>query len=380
MLFPTAAPGNASWLLGRPGRTIKTALFLAQAFPGSPIRLPRWVPPRPHRESITFSAGGSAWNGHIYGARRRGRQAGVVVFLGTNRAGLDDPRAVRMAEGLARAGFIALMCSSTALVEGELELRDIDMLVAAHRYLASRADVDPRRNGFLGVCIGAAFALLAAARLEIAERVAFLVLLVPYYSARDLIRALASGSTYSEQDLRSWPVPWDKYPDTRRHFERLLLSALDDEAEREQVRHLVQAFQPEPAGLSPAASAVYQLLTGCPFEESVELLERLPVRFLENLDRASPRAQLDGLRAETLVIHSAGDRMVPVEEARRLVAALRQHVPTTYSEPTIFDHVDLTRATNLRILVRELLEIATATQVLLRHGGCTISATGVERA
>ena len=96
------------------------------------------------------------------------------------------------------------------------------------------------------------------------------------------------------------------------------------------------------------------LLSGAPFEGSAELVDQLPPRFLARLDQVSPRGQLDGLWAETLVIHSANDELIPVEESRRLVDALRARVPTTYSELRMFEHIDVAGASGVLTIARDV--------------------------
>ena len=92
-------------------------------------------------------------------------------------------------------------------------------------------------------------------------------------------------------------------------------------------------------------------------------------RFLARIDGVSPRGQLDGLRAEVLVIHSASDELVPVEESRRLVEALRTRVSTTYSELTMFEHTHVASATRIGTIAREFARLAVDLQVLLRYAG-----------
>jgi fermentation-respiration switch protein FrsA (DUF1100 family) len=352
-----------------PRDLVRSTLFLAEVLAVIPLRPLAWLTRPPAREQFTFDGPRGACEGRLYQPSGGRRRAGVVLFLGAGQAGPDDPRVDRLADGLARSGFVTLMCWSTAMQEGLLQPDDLDMLVAAFEYLVARPEVDPARVGFISFCVGAAYTLVAAAEPSIAERVAFLTVFGPYYSGRDQIRAMGTDRAFSEAGSRPWPVPWQKHADTRYQYERMLFDALENEAEHERVADAFTRSAPEPAGLSPAASAAYQLLTGAPFEGSERLIDQLPPRFLARADRVSPRGQLEGLRAETLVIHSTSDELIPVEESRRLVEALRTRVPTTHCELSMFEHTDVAGATRVWTIAREFARLASDLRVLLRYAG-----------
>lgn len=334
-----------------------------------PLRPLAWLTRPPDLQQIAFEGPGGACVGRLYRPAGSGRRSGVVLFLGAGQAGPDDPRVDRLADGLARSGFVTLMCWSTAMQNGLLNTDDLETLVAAFDYLAARPDVDPARVGFISFCVGAAYTLVAAAEPSIAECVAFVTVFGPYYSGCDQIRAMGTNRAFSDEGSRPWHVPWQKHADTRYQYERMLLDLLENDVERERVEEAFRRSAPEPEGLSPTASAVYRLLMGAPFEGSESLIQQLPPHFLARADRVSPRGQLDGLRAETLVIHSTGDELIPVEESRRLVAALRTRVPTTYSELSMFEHTDVSAATRIGTIIREFARLAVDLQVLLRYAG-----------
>ena len=370
--YPSGSHIAAATSARRPaslGDVVRATLFLAEVLPAVPLHPLAWLTRQPVRQPVTFPGPGGGGVGDLYRPAGGGRRPGVVLFLGAGLHGSRDPRAVRLAEGLARSGFATLMCWSTAMRDGGVQPEDLDMLVAAFEHLAVQPDVDPARTGFVGFCLGAAYTLVAAARPAIAERVAFVAVFAPYNSGRDQVRAMGTGRAFSERGSRPWQIPWQKHPDTRYQFERMLLGALEDETEREQVAAAVAERAAEPAGLSSAASAVYRLLSGALFEGSEALIQQLPARFLNRLDRVSPRGQLGGLRAETLVIHSANDELVPVEESRRLVETLGRRVPTTYSELGMFEHIDVAGATGILSLAREFTRLAGDLRVLLRYAG-----------
>ena len=344
-------------------------MFLTEVLALLPIRPLSLVTRRPEQQQVSFEGPHGAYVGRLFKPAGGGQRGGVVFFLGAALTGPDDPRVERLAASLARSGFVTLMCWSTAMIEGRIEPADLDMLYAAFEHLASRPDVDTGRIGFVSFCVGSAYTLVVSARPELAERVAFVAAFGPYYAGRDMMRAMATERAFSGESSRPWAVAWHKHPDSRGQYERVLLDALEDETERTRVAEAFEQSAPEPAGLSPAASAAFKLLTVAPFDGSDLLIEQLPPGLLARMDRVSPRGQLDGLRAEILVIHSTTDELIPVEESRRLVEALRERVPTTYCELTMFEHTHVAATTRVWTIAREVARLAVDAQVLLRYAG-----------
>ena len=69
------------------------------------------------------------------------------------------------------------------------------------------------------------------------------------------------------------------------------------------------------------------------------------------------------------MIHSTSDELIPVEESRRLVEALRTRVPTTHCELSMFEHTDVAGATRVWTIAREFARLASDLRVLLRYAG-----------
>src|SRR5687767_14470880 len=98
------------------------------------------------------------------------RPAGAMLMvLGVNNVGRNHPVVARVAEALARTGVVVLVPDSAVLLEGHLEVGEIDGVVRAFQLLAARPEVDPERVGIIGFSVGGSLALLAAADERIAE-------------------------------------------------------------------------------------------------------------------------------------------------------------------------------------------------------------------
>jgi pimeloyl-ACP methyl ester carboxylesterase len=368
--FATNAYSAVLRLLPAPGRPwLKAALAVPQIVPGIGRPL-EWLTPCPARERVSFDLNGEAISADLYlpAITRRDKLPAVVMTLGANDLGGRDPRAISMAEGLARCGFLTLVVigapalapeadSPLGLVEAPL------VAAAAFDYVATRTDVDPRRIGLVGVCLGGSACLLTAARDDHARRVAFVFVIGPYLSLRSLLRAMVSGTTLSADGV---PRAWSARPWVLGRAREWLLSLLEPD-ERACVRSALDSADYAPASLSPRAQTIFHLANGVASEEADHLIDSLGDAFVAELEAASPAGQLTGLRAETYVMHGVADGVVPIDESRRLVRQLRGQVPIHYAEFELFEHADATRRLGADIFARELWRLVQHIRLLLRY-------------
>ena len=291
---------------------VHTAAFAAQVLP-SPVRIQGSLSAAPARLVTTYAApDGNSVAADIYVIPDGRRRAGVVVFLGANAAGADDPDVINLGQALARAGFAVMYHWSAALgTHGNIDPTEIDGLVAAYQHLQGQDFVDAERVGLAGFSVGASLALVAAADERIAHQVAFVNAFGGYNDAGDLLVQIAAGRTLDGE-------PWTVDPLTRRVFENEVAESGTD----------VDAIRRGDVSLD-AAQRWYAAT---------------PPAFRQQVRAVSPAAHLDGLHSETaiLLMHDRGDLLIPVGESRRLNAGLRQFAdgPTVkYTETDIFRHV-----------------------------------------
>ena len=131
----------------------------------------------------------------VYRPDDKRRHAAVVLFLGANAAGRDDEDVVNLGNALARAGYVVMFhWSPTMALRANIEPAETGNLVWAFQYLSEREYVDLDRVGLGGFCVGASFALVAAADPGIRDDVHFVNAFGPYYDARTLLLQAASRS------------------------------------------------------------------------------------------------------------------------------------------------------------------------------------------
>lgn len=325
---------GAGW--SHPGRTaVKTALFVLQIMPQVPVHPQEWLTPEPRVREVRFPTSDGAGVADLYEPSRPGKKGAVVLFLGVNPAGRDDPRVVNLGKALARAGIVTLIPWSESMTQKRIEPAEVDTLVGAFQYLSRLSSVDARRVGMGGFCVGASFALMAAADPRIREQVAFVNALSVYYDARDVVVQVASRTRFWDGTTE----PWEPDSLTREVFEGHLLASLS-QTEREGVRQALAGDRLAREALSPSARAVLALLEGPSLAEARSLLPQLPPQALSFLERISPSQYVDGLRARVLIMQDREDALVPSPEAKRLAQALQGKVPVRYTQFSLFRHVD----------------------------------------
>jgi dienelactone hydrolase len=303
------------------------------------------------------------------------RPAGAMLLVfGVNNLGRNHPAIVRVADGLARTGVAVLVPDSRTLLEGRLEVGEIDGVVRAFELLAARPEVDRERLGIVGFSVGGSLALLAAAD----ERIARQVRWVNAFGAfADAGTYLASVSAHAYRDTDGSAVEWQPTPLALEVYVNFLLAHVTDAADREALdRTFADPIRagdrpaPDPALrrrlTTDAGRGVHDLLTARSLETAERAIAELPVASLRFIDAISPARHLGGLRADVYLMHETEDHHVPFVESRALASAyeeaglLRRH-----TEFRLFDHVqpddlDLAAATpelwKLLLHVRTLME------------------------
>ena len=326
----------AALALFRPITTaIHTAAFAAQVLP-SPVKPQPWLASEPERVAADFVLDdGSTGTGDIYVIPDGKRRAGVVVFLGANAAGADDPDVVNLGVALARAGFAVMYYWSPTMGErAQVDAGEIANVVAAFDHLRRQDFVDPDRVGLAGFSVGASFALVAAADPRIADGIAFVNAFGGYYDTTDLLVQISAGRATGN----GGDVPWEVDRLTRQVYDNMLTP----------LAHL------------PAAQS---LLDGTgSVAEARELYSDLPEAFRDEVDSISPSRHIDLWSANTVmrVMHDQGDPLIPVGESRRMVRALQQQRPDVtayYTETDIFRHVRPDAETDWRSMMRGAFQL-----------------------
>jgi len=329
-----------STLTGDIRAAFRTAVFFLKVFP-IPSRPVDWITTAPAVERVRYPTSRGVMDGDLYRPSRNGRHPGVVVCLGVVPFDVDHPQIPRLGAALARAGFATLMYWSPAMRDLRLVPDDVDDIAMAYDWLIGQDVVDPSRTGLLGVCVGGSYALMAAARDAIRDRVAFVAALAPYASMRTFVRDIASASRPTAFGREPWPVD----PLTRKVYVRSVTDMLaGEEAELLRRAFLDGNGDADADQLSTDGRRVYELLRASDVRDVDAALKDLPQRMRERLDAMSPLRYLHDVRSPLIVIgHDQDDLVIPIDESRRLRDALIGRGGVGYTEFAMFEHADPTK-------------------------------------
>ena len=332
---------------------LSTSLFVFQVLDLS-INPQPWLTGDPVREEVTVPLPNGVGEADIYRVDDGQRRAAVLLFLGANAAGRDDPDVINLGNALARAGFVTMFhWSPTMALQHNIDPVELENLVWSFQYLAGLDFVDPDRVGLGGFCVGASFALVASADPRIRDDVQFVNAFGPYYDAEDLLLQVFTRSKM-DGGVR---VPWEPDKLTFKVVANELIETVEDSGEAEILTRVYFDGQPAAAGelegLSERGRTVHRLLRGADLGNAESLYRSLPQEFRQSIGSISPSNHLDGIKARLMIMHDRDDRLVPADESRRLAAAFAGRGEIRHTEVLGFEHVRPTSGGGVWELLRE---------------------------
>jgi pimeloyl-ACP methyl ester carboxylesterase len=256
----------------------------------------------------------------------------ALVFLnGVTARGRHHPEVERLADALARVGFLVLVPDPPGLASGEITDRTLTATVAVVRAAADGRDAAGRRVGLVGVSVGASLGLLAAEQPSLANRVTLVAGIAPYTDLENVTRLATTGYVLDDGQL----VRYETASFLPLVIARSLVAALP--ASRDRSRLLAELLRlhegsPDPLALFrrlqpgqlvASARPVVSLLANRDTARFDRLYAALPADFRASIIRLSPLAGAGRLRAPVEIASAPHDKYFPLAETRALVRANR---------------------------------------------------------
>jgi pimeloyl-ACP methyl ester carboxylesterase len=272
------------------------------------------------RLPIVYETDGRRHSGDRYPAQ--GPQgSGLVLVPGAAAQGKDDPRLIRVAALLARAGFTVLVpdiASQKALRVGPENIDDVADAVLA---LAK----SQRRVGVAAISYAVGPAVLAARRLD--GKLAFLVGVGGYYDLSAVIGFFTTGWYFEDGRWQErTPNAYGKWVFVESNAARLW-----DSGDRALLGLMAARRRADPTAslddlaprLTSSGRAIYDLLANGDPARVPDLISRLPAMIGDDIRALDLKTKdLSGLTAHLLLIHGRGDAIIPAGESRKLAAAV----------------------------------------------------------
>jgi pimeloyl-ACP methyl ester carboxylesterase len=285
-------------------------------------------------------------------ARPAGAGPWPALFLvnGTVPEGRELPEIRRLAEGLARAGYLVVVPDLPGLREDAITPATAAEKDAGAMSPPEGCEERGEKVSLVGVSTGATLALLAAGEDDLEGRVALVAGVAPYADIRTVLCVATTG--HYERDGRM--VRYAAEPFLSYVSARSLISALPPGADRERLLaelDRVDRLDPDPlAGLrdlaadeaqrhSPEALSVVELLANEDPGRFDELYAGLPAGVREDLEELSPVAQENEIEAPVELVSGPRDRYFPLTESYEI---LRFAPKGRLTVTGALDHAELT--------------------------------------
>lgn len=260
--------------------------------------------------------------------------------------GRELPEVRRLAEGLARAGYLVVVPDLPGLKSAEITPETVSGTLGVARVVSERPDARDGQVGLVGASTGAALALLAAEDPSLKGRVSLVAGIAPYSDIRTVLNVATTGYYQNGEEL----VPYEADSYLSYVVARSLVAALPPGEDRERLRSELDGIgrlDPDPlAGLrerslddlGPEARSVVELLANRDPERFDELYGALPDEVRGDLDQLSPLAGEGRIDAPVELVSGPRDKYFPISESYAL-ARIAPDLRVTVSGA--LDHAEL---------------------------------------
>ena len=231
--------------------------------------------------------------------------------------GRNLPEVRRLAEGLARAGYLVVVPDLPGLRWGEIRPETVHETVEVARAVSERPDARGGEVGLLGVSTGATLALLAAEKEDVAQRVSVIAGVAPYADVKTVLGIATTGHYQKDGRL----LRYEADPFLASAITQSLVSTLPPSEGREmlleeleEVDRLRPRFLADLRGMGEEARSVAELLANEDPRRFDELYAGLPAGVRANLEELSPLAGDERLGVPVELISEPHDRYFPLSE------------------------------------------------------------------
>lgn len=260
---------------------------------------------------------GEAIAARIYGPPAEEARLSIVLGHGIHHLGINEPRLIRFALHLAKLGCRVLTPELSDLAEYKVTEHGVEVLQQSVDYLAGQSD---NKVGLIGFSFSGGLSLVAAESAETSEKLRYVASIGGHQDLARTLRFLATDQVEGPEGksarraheygllvlLRNHLSAFELGED-RKALEQALVAWLKED------RKNARQFKTE---LKTAkALHIFELLETQHLAQLAPQL--LPVIALHQpeLSRLSPSGRLNTIGTTVILIHGAGDNVVPPEEA-----------------------------------------------------------------
>jgi hypothetical protein len=265
---------------------------------------------------VKFRCGNRDIVANLYRPKDQRRHSALIMAHGAIEGGKDD-RALRFGgQGLATAGYVALVPQLEHLNKLRLHQDDIDALVAGVGYLLEQTFCNGK-IGLMGVCLSAPLVFAAAAEPGISRDVDVITCWGGFYNINDWLQAVLTLHYIDGGEAK----PWKPRDLLIQEAPKWLIELTPNAADRACLREILtgNAGVSVEGRLSPSGQAMYELLVNQDQKRVGELWEKLDPKVQQTLNSLSPHTKVAKYNAKIAIIHTYSDDVIPWVESCKLV-------------------------------------------------------------
>lgn len=283
-----------------------------------------------------------------------GHGHGIVVSHGVHFRGIDEPRLVSFARALARSGLVVLTPELDDLIDYRVSQRGIDVIGQSIRYLGARRDlVTEQKVGVIGFSFAGGLSLVAAAKPELADRIAFVTSVGGHHDLARVLEFLLSGvvATPTGPEHRE-PHEYGLVILTYEHLDHFVPGP-DRAVMGDALRAWLQEDRPRARTLASLRTTaegehVFMLLETHQLGTLASELRHVIAEHGAELDALSPKDRLAHIRAPVYLLHGSADSVIPPSEAEWAARELEvAHTPHLALVTPLIEHVEVDKTAGL---------------------------------
>jgi pimeloyl-ACP methyl ester carboxylesterase len=296
--------------------------------------------------------GNRDYQAFLYIPERKDATHALVLVPGLSEQGCYHPRLIAFSRFLSEMGFLVLTPDIETLRNFQISAEPIDQIVFWCRQVPGlQGSFEVRKTGLAGISYSGTLALMAAARPEIRNRLAFVMGIGPYY---DLIRCtkewfaaeVSNNAQYPTRFYAKWIVMQSALDMIRSSQERAYLHQVLDSL------ILQKKIPSSDEELTAEGKRWYQLAVMKSDQTDPKLEEEIEQYLLAHVYRdLNPEPALDKINCPVFLVHGAYDDLIPARESlelhRRLAGSyllVSPFLTHTHSADAVLSMKEKTRA------------------------------------
>jgi acetyl esterase/lipase len=248
----------------------------------------------------------------------------IFVVNGTVPEGKELPGVRHLAEGFARAGFLAVVPDLPGLTEDRITPRTVDAATEAAHEISDRPDAEDGEVAMVGVSTGATLALLAAEDPRLEGKVSLVAGVAPFSNIETVLSVATTGQ-YRQPGGKL--VRYEATPFLSYVVARSLIAALPPGGNRQTLSAEIASVgreNPDPLqdirsrtlnDLGPEARSVVRLLANRDPKRFDDLYADLPGDVRRDLEELSPLAGHEKIGAPVELATGPHDKYFPPSES-----------------------------------------------------------------